>query len=308
MIDHSRVWLLRHLQVLFDSLGRLWKTPAASSLTMLVIAIAIALPMILYQLSVSLGEVVSGWDKRAQISLFLKTSGDGEQGALDLGQLLLQKPAIEDVQYVSPEEGLEGFSETAGFSEVIESLPENPLPPVLVVFPAGDLPPVEIEQLAVVLEEMPEVDTAVYDQQWINRLSAIVSLIKQAAIILSVLMAAGITLVIGNTVRLGISSRASEIEIIDQVGGTRRFIRRPFLYLAALQATFGTIAAWLIANLVIWLMVDATSELAALYQSSFTVAYIGLEIITPVLLGVLALSLFASFATVYRHLVKLAPR
>ena len=275
---------------------------------MFVVAIAIALPMILYQLAASLGEVVARWDERAQISLFLDASVNGEADALDFGQRLLQKPTIEDIQYVSPEEGLAGFSETAGFSEVIQSLPENPLPPVLIVFPAADLPAAEIELLATALDELPEVDSAVYDQQWINRLTAIIGLVKQGAVILAVLMAAGITLVIGNTVRLGISSRASEIEIIDQVGGTKAFIRRPFLYLAALQAIFGTINAWFIANLAIWLLADAAHELAALYQSSFTIAYIGPLMILPVLLGVLTLSLLASAITVHRHLVKLTPR
>jgi len=265
MSEALKVWLVRHLQVLFETLGRLWQTPVASLMTTLVIAIAIALPLVLYQIVLSVDRLSAGWQGAPQISVFLKAeTAEGAVDPLEAGQTLLQNPKVEDVQYISPEEGLLAFSEISGFQSAIEALPENPLPPLLVVFPATGNDNVASNELASQLAELPFVDTAVYDQQWLYRLTAMVNVVKRAVIVLALLMGAGILLVISNTVRLGITNRASEIEIIDQVGGTKSFIRRPFLYIGAIQCLFGALLAWLITSLTLYLLVKPVARLADL--------------------------------------------
>ena len=125
------VWAVRHLQVLFDTLGRLWQSPFASSMTTLVLAIALALPLFLFKVVERLQDIADGWQGHSEISLFLHTEIDGnEVDALSVGQRLLQNPVVEDVRYISPEEGILELSETPGVSAAVESLPENPLPPL----------------------------------------------------------------------------------------------------------------------------------------------------------------------------------
>ncbi len=308
MFEALKVWLVRHLQVLFETLGRLWQTPVASLMTTLVIAIAIALPLVLYQIVLSVDRLSAGWQGAPQISVFLKIeTSEGAVDPLEAGQTLLQNPKVEDVQYISPEEGLSTFSEMSGFQSAIEALPENPLPPLLVVFPATGNDNTASSELADQLSELPFVDTAVYDQQWLHRLTAMVNVVKRAVIVLALLMGAGILLVISNTVRLGITNRAGEIEIIDQVGGTKSFIRRPFLYIGAIQCLFGALLAWLITSLTLFLLVKPVAKLAELYQSSFVIGYVGFAVAGAVALSVTVLGILAARVTVDRYLVRLRP-
>ena len=114
-------------------------------------------------------------------------------------------------------------------------------------------------------------------------------------------------MVISNTVRLGISNRAAEIEIIDQVGGTRAFIRRPFLYAGAIQCFLGAVLAWLVADLVLLLLSQPIQRLAMLYHSEFQLGWVGM----PTGLGTVAiavlLGLVASRFTVDHYIRDLRP-
>jgi cell division transport system permease protein len=47
---------------------------------------------------------------------------------------------------------------------------------------------------------------------------------------LALLFGIAVLLIIGNTLRLLIQNRRDEIAVIKMVGGSDRFIRRPFLY------------------------------------------------------------------------------
>ena len=302
------MWLSRHMQVLINALGRMWLSPLASVMTILVLAIAIALPLVLYKIATSVEQVTEDWTGTPSISLFLKESpGNEAEIAVEFGQKLLENPMIEDVEYVSSDQGLKTFSEIEGFAEAVDALPENPLPAVLVIHPATGDDIEATEKLAAQLELSKEVDAVVFDQQWLHRISAIVDLIKRGVIILAALMSAGIVLVIGNTVRTAIGQREREIEIIDQVGGTRAFIRRPFLYTTAIQCSFAVIVAWLISNGTLWLLSKPVKRLAILYETDFSIGWVNLGMILPILLGAVFLGWVATFATVTKYLGHLAP-
>ena len=70
-----QVYLLRHMQVALNSLGRLYRAPLASLMTAAVIGIALALPAGLYLLTGNLQQLSTRWDGAASLSLFLLASG-----------------------------------------------------------------------------------------------------------------------------------------------------------------------------------------------------------------------------------------
>ena len=120
-------------------------------------------------------------------------------------------------------------------------------------------------------------------------------------------MAVGILLVISNTIRLGIINRAAEIEIIDQVGGTHAFIRRPFLYAGAVQCLLGALLAWGLTNITLYILATPVARLALLYESDFRIGWIGPTIALLVVVIAVLLGLIASRFTVDRHLGSLTP-
>ena len=77
-------------------------------------------------------------------------------------------------------------------------------------------------------------------------------------------------LVIGNTIRLHIENRRTEIEVIKLVGGTDSYVRRPFLYMGALYGVGAGLLAWLVLAFGLDCLNDAVVRLAGLYGSDFT--------------------------------------
>jgi cell division transport system permease protein len=116
--------------------------------------------------------------------------------------------------------------------------------------------------LAGSLEKLAEVDFVRLDTQWTERLNAIVALLTNAALLLTAVLALAVFLVVGNTIRLEIENRRGEIRIMDLVGATPAFIRRPFLYSGAWYGLLGGISAWIMVSLSIYLLQAPVTRLA----------------------------------------------
>ena len=236
-------YFLRHAQVFFYVLGQLWRTPVATFLTVAVIGITLALPAGLYVALENVQRLASGWEDTGQISLFLKQ--DLSEPAIEkLSDKIRRLPAVAWVDYVSREAALAEFKKLSGFGEALGALERNPLPPVLVVHPAAKhTHPKALQSLLQELRRYNEVELAQLDLEWVQRLYAMLDLARQGVLILTAGLALAVLLIIGNTIRLAVLNRRDEIEIIKLIGGTNAFIRRPFLYVGALQGLLGGLAA-----------------------------------------------------------------
>ena len=116
-----------------------------------------------------------------------------------------------------------------------------------------------------------------------------------------------ILLIISNTIRLGIINRSREIEIINLMGGTHGFIRRPFLYTGAVQSFLGAALAWLLTNLTLYLLAQPVTRLTTLYQSEFQIGWVDPGLAAIVIICAVLLGLLAARLTVDRFLRGLKP-
>jgi len=91
------------------------------------------------------------------------------------------------------------------------------------------------------------------------------------------LLSLAVLLIIGNTIRLAVVNRQTEIEIIQLVGGTPGFVRRPFLYSGLLQGLLGGLLAWLLVEASLLLLSGPARELAGLYGSNFALTGLGAD-------------------------------
>ncbi len=121
------------------------------------------------------------------------------------------------------------------------------------------------------------------------------------------IIAIGILLLIANTIRLEISQRKDEIEIIDQLGGTPGFIARPFLYMGFLEGLLGGCVAILVSALVLKLLNAPLLRLAELYGFAFELPAARLDLVLIVLLVSSVLGWLSAGFTVVRHMREMAP-
>ena len=99
---------------------------------------------------------------------------------------------------------------------------------------AGDAARRRRRACAAQLRARPEVELVQYDAVWRQRLSAWLGVRHERwRWCWPALLGLGVLLVVGNTIRLDIGSRAEEIAVVQLLGATDGFVRRPFLYLGA---------------------------------------------------------------------------
>ncbi len=298
----------RHLQALLGSLGRLARSPLSTFLTLLVIALALALPLSL-RLLVSNAQLATGnFANAVDVSVYLKTDVPLEK-AKQLAQAAGLRPDVASVTLIPADKGLEEFRAYSGFGEALRALKENPLPHVLHVRPhADDSTPAALESLRHYFSAWPEVDMVQVDTEWVMRFNALLEVLSRLLVIAAALLGLGVLAVIGNTIRLEIQGRRAEIEVTKLVGGSNSFVRRPFLYTGVLYGLGGALLAWGIVALAVAVLADPVATLAKLYGSRYalhgpTGDDVGLLLGAGAVLGWLGAWISAA-----RHLRSIEPR
>jgi cell division transport system permease protein len=302
-----QVYLLRHVQVALNSLGRLYRAPLASLMTAAVIGIALALPSGLYVLTGNLQRLSTQWDGGASLSLFLHHEVTGDQAGA-LADKLRQWPEIEQLRLITPQEALSEFRELSGFGDTLDTLDENPLPAVLAIKPADSA--ARSDPAAALLERLralPEVELAQLDLQWVKRFNAIVSIVQRSIWVLASLLGLAVLLVTGNTIRLEIQNRREEIEITKLIGATSAFIRRPFLYSGLWYGLAGAILAAVLVELAFLQLNSPVRQLAGLYESSFRLQMLSFSEGVTLLAAGSLLGLLGAWLAVGRHLSAIEP-
>ena len=303
-----RSWLTRHLQIFFYTLGLLSQAPLASFLTAAVIGMALALPAGLYVLLDNVQDATLGWDGSNEISLFLELEiGDGE--AETVAGNVRDWPQVATARVITRDQALEEFRKLSGFADVMDAFStDNPLPAVIVVEPAVDAgDAAAMEKLLGRLGELPQVDFAQLDLAWLKRLYAILRIVERGVLVLAVLLAAGVLVVVGNTMRLGIENRRQEIEIAKLFGATNAFIRRPFLYSGLLYGALGGVIAWVLVWICFMLLSEPVQRLTTLYSSDYWLQGLDPWASAILLAGGALLGLLGSWLSVGRHLAAIEP-
>jgi cell division transport system permease protein len=275
-------------------------------LTVLVIAIALALPAGLRVLLNNARTLASSWESAVDLTLYLDMDVSTER-ARELARSIEARDDVSRVQFINRAQALEEFRARSGFGEALEALTDNPLPHLLVVRPASGVDS-DIESLAAALRSLKEASLVQVDTLWVTRLRAMLNLVRDIIDIVGALLGAGVVLVIGNTIRLEIYNRRDEIEVIKLVGGSNAFVRRPFLYLGFVYGLAGGAVAALFIAVTHQLVGPTVHELAQLYRSAYELTGLsGLE--TAILLGGGALLGWAGAGlAAARHLRSIEPR
>ena len=300
-------WLMRHLQTSIGSLGRLAQHKLATTLTILVIGIALALPACLHLL-VTNAELATGkWNRAVDLTVFLKRPTSAEE-ARRTAERIRQRRDVEEAQLILADEALKEFRRDSGFGDAIDALNENPLPHTIVVRPAPNYTnTANLQSLAADVRALPSVEVVQLDTAWVNRLNAILEAFQRGLILAAAVLGLGVMVIVGNTIRLDIQNRRDEIEVTKLVGGSDAFVRRPFLYNGFWYGLGGAATAWVITLVALAVLREPISRLAGLYGSSFELGALGPEA-TAILLGSgIALGWLGSYIAATRHLRKIEP-
>jgi cell division transport system permease protein len=296
-----------HAQAFKGSLQRLRRAPLSSLLTLVVIALALALPAGLSLLVTNVSRATDGFANALDLSVYLKADVPLER-AQALRAEALQRADVAEVTVIAADQGLEEFKQYSGFGTALTALKENPLPNVLHIRPRVETDATgRLEVLRKYLATWPEADLVQVDTDWVLRFNAILRVIRRLLLLTAALLAVGVLAIVGNTIRLEVERRRVEIEIIKLVGATNAFVRRPFLYTGMMYGLGGALAAWGIVAGGVALLSGPVGSLASLYGSPFMVRGLSRQEIALLLSVGLALGWLGAWLSATRHLRALEP-
>jgi cell division transport system permease protein len=300
-------WLMRHLQTSIGSLGRLAQHKLATTLTILVIGIALALPACLHLLVTNAQTATGSWNRAVDLTVFLKRPTSAEE-ARRTAERIRQRRDVAEAQLILADEALKEFRRDSGFGEAIDALNENPLPHTIVVRPAPTYTnAANLQSLAADVRALPSVEAVQLDTAWVSRLNAILEAFQRGLLLAAAVLGLGVMVIVGNTIRLDIQNRRDEIEVTKLVGGSDAFVRRPFLYNGCWYGLGGGVTAWVITLIALAVLRDPIGRLAGLYGSNFQLGALGPEASALLLGSGIALGWLGSYVAATRHLRKIEP-
>lgn len=245
--------------------------PLGGFLTILVVALIVALPSSLYLVGKNITKVTSQATNSSQITVYLEQKISNKNKDILLTKLK-KVAAIEKVEYISPKDGLAEFQKNTGLTDSLKVLDTNPLPPVCVIslknrFATASL----VAEVAANLSKIDFIESVRVDGDWLQRLDALKNVCLQVVLVFFVLCTTALFIIVGNTLRLQILSSKEELLVMRLVGATDGFILRPFLYLGAIVGLAGGIIALFLLHLLPFLFENVVDNFASFYLSNFEI-------------------------------------
>ncbi len=285
------------------ALQRMLGNSITAMMTVLVIAVALSLPAMLYVVLDNVRTLSGHLEGQAQISLFMKLDVE-EDAQHQFANRLARRADVARVEVITRAEALAEFREHSGYAEVLQMIDGNPLPGVVVVLPKA------VAAAAALRSELarePQVDIAQLDSAWLQKLAAMLAIGERLAQALAVAFALVVLLVVVSTIRLAIEGRREEILVVKLVGATDAFVRRPFLYTGLWFGFAGALVAVALVGALVWWVAAPVATLVNLYGSTFALTGLGFAGSTVLVLAGASLGLGGAWVAVARHLRNVEP-
>ena len=152
------------------------------------------------------------------------------------------------------------------------------------------------------LQNQTEVDLVQVDFKWLQRLGGLLELGDALISVLTIVFSLAVVVVVANTIRMDVASRAEEIQVLSLVGANDSFIRQPFLYTGFWYGLLGALLALLLLSLAILYLNEPLEHLLQAYGTGFELDGLGgLQAVFVLLAGGL-LGFGGAWVSVQRYL------
>lgn len=229
------------------------------------------------------GSLVDSLASKVQVVVYLSPDLKTE-ARQDLVAKIRAQTVVMDVEERTADEALARFKGLfPDLAAIPEEIGETPFPPSIEISLKPELARAQVvANLIESWKKIEGVDEVHYDAILVNRLSAVVGLVRGLALVLGLVLAVASGFTIANVIRLSVYSREDEIEIMRLVGASKAFIRGPFLVEGSLSGALGGLLASGLLALVLRRVVEAMkganlgATMAPTLGSADVVALIGI--------------------------------
>ncbi len=194
------------------------------------IGISIFIVAIFSSISLNIDYMLENAENKMGITVFFNED-TGEARILEIKKVLENRSDVYDVEYISAEEAWSNFRQSyfKGREEQLAGYEgENPLEgseSLVVYFEDIDTSSILVDYIS----SLPDVRKVEQDQYFVALMDELKRFLSIFSLILTGLLLLMSLFLISNTIKLGISTRQKEIQIMKYIGATDSFIRGPFI-------------------------------------------------------------------------------
>lgn len=265
-------WLRQHRYALGITVRRMLSQPFSALANLLVMALALALPLLGGAILVSVQPVARQVSVTPELTVFMKVDANAGASAAVADRIGKEfGDQVSGVRVVGRDAALASLRRNPAWAEALAVLPGNPLPDAVVAtLRDGDDLAARADKLAQTWKQWDQVDEVQLDSAWVQRLEALLRFARIGLVFLAASVAVVVLATVFNTVRMQALSQREEIAVARLVGATESFVRRPFLYLGALSGALAALLAIGLASVALAPLNDALLALARSYGAEFT--------------------------------------
>ncbi len=233
-----------------DAIARSWRQHVGMQIaTLTVLTATFSVVLFMVTLSANFKRVLTVWGENVQISVYLE-EGLSEIALQTLTADLASRTDVASVEYVSKEKAADLFrDQMASYAPDLMSDSEfaTPFPASLNLKLRGDSGTdtnvAKLENLAAEILKRDGVEDVSYGQSWVRNYASFVKVVQTAGLAIGIILLMGSLFIVGNSIRALLSGRRDEVEILELIGATADFIRKPYILEGALLSTVAALLA-----------------------------------------------------------------
>lgn len=218
------------------------RTPYQSAAAVLVLTITFFMAYVFSMIILGSNQIVQYFETRPQVTAFFKQAATNDQ-IQDVALRMKLKPYVENVRIISKEEALALYRE------------RNQKDPLLLELVTADILPASVEvggkevaSLSQISSDLlgfsDSVDEVVYHKDVVESLQKLTMSLRTAGVVLVGSLTLTSFLVVVVIMGMKVSAKKQEIEIMQLLGATPWYIRKPFLVEGATYGVVGSVLGW----------------------------------------------------------------
>lgn len=232
------------MRALREAVRSVRRFPLMSGLSAMAVAFSLLTAGAFALTAHNIDRTLEGVEERVQVVAYLDDEAPAR--AVEVARAeIASYPEVDEVRHVSKREALQTASrEMPEFSEVFSALEVNPLPASLEIrLVPGARDPAGAGEVAERVRAYAFVEEVRAGQEWVQQIYSLRRIAAATALLLGGAFAVAAVLLVGSTVRMAVAARRQEIAVMESVGATDSYIRRPYLAEGALTGLAGGLLA-----------------------------------------------------------------
>lgn len=216
-----------------------WRLHALSVVSLAVAFVCLGAALLVV---VNLHELKEHWGKTGRASVYLKDNAQPAQIEA-LVAALKATPEVRGVRYMSPQDARAAVFASSGGDPTLKNLPQEAFPASIEIDVSPETVEADVQAIVGKIASLPAVDGVETYGTWTARLGALLHGGTLAAAALAAIVFGAVLAVVGSTMRLALTRRRAEVEVLRLVGASNSFVKTPYVLEGTFQGAIGSAAA-----------------------------------------------------------------